>query len=80
MWENMMSGPYWGGMGVGMIGMIGMAIFWVVVIALLVRVFRSGGKRRSRTDATPLEVLQKRYASGAIQREEYEQKKRDLDI
>ncbi|ESS14743.1 hypothetical protein MOLA814_00304 [Betaproteobacteria bacterium MOLA814] len=75
MWENMMSGPYWGGMGVGMIGM---AIFWVVVIALLVRVFRCGGNRQSQTDATPLEVLQKRYAAGEIQREEYEQKRRDL--
>jgi putative membrane protein len=62
------------------VGMIGMAIFWIVVIALLVRDFRSSGQRRSRTDATPLGVLQKRYTAGEIQREEYEQKKRDFDI
>lgn len=79
MWANMMNGQYWGGMG---IGMIGMAIFWILVIVLIVAlvmgVLGSGAKRGKRPKKTALDILQERYAAGEIEREEYEQKKRDL--
>lgn len=34
---------------------------------------------RGSRDKTPLEILQERYARGEIDKEEYEQKKRDLE-
>lgn len=34
---------------------------------------------RGPRDKTPLEILQERYARGEINKEEYEQKKRDLE-
>lgn len=72
-----------GGMGWGMgVGWILFVVFWALVIAALVLVVKkllpktnaAGGS----TPQTPLEILQSRYARGEIQREEYEQKKRDL--
>ncbi|MDE2309682.1 MAG: SHOCT domain-containing protein [Betaproteobacteria bacterium] len=70
----------WWGMGFGMVFML---LFWVLVIlgiAVLIRWLLaqsppSGGSH----DKTPLEIVQERYARGEIDREEYEQKKRDLE-
>ncbi|QDL36437.1 SHOCT domain-containing protein [Rhodoferax sediminis] len=79
MWANMMTGQGWGGMG---IGMIGMAIFWILVIVLIVvlvgRMLGFSGGRDKRQEKTALDLLQERYAAGEIEREEYQQKKRDL--
>jgi putative membrane protein len=70
----------YGWMGPGWIIMI---IFWVVVIAggiALVRWFGMRGRGSDDTSRrTPLEILQERYARGEIEREEYEQKRRDLE-
>jgi putative membrane protein len=65
----------WGwGMGFGGLFMI---LFWAVIIIgaiVLIRwlIDQSKGGR------TPLQILQDRYARGELQRDEYEQKKRDL--
>jgi putative membrane protein len=72
-----------GGMGWGMgFGWLLFVVFWALVIAALVLVVK---KLMAPTQAaggapqqTPLEILQSRYARGEIEREEYEQKKRDL--
>jgi len=63
-------------------GWIFMLLFWALVIAggiALVRWLgtrdKGGGDRKRRT---PLDILQERYARGEIDREEYEQKRRDL--
>jgi len=63
-------------------GWIFMLLFWALVIAggiALVRWLgtrdKGGGDTRRRT---PLDILQERYARGEIEREEYEQKRRDL--
>ena len=76
MWGHM-NDYSWGGMGVGML------VFWVVFIAgiaLLARV--ACGPRteppRSR-EQSALDILNERYARGEIDREEYEQKKHDLE-
>ncbi|MFT5532508.1 MAG: putative membrane protein [Burkholderiaceae bacterium] len=80
----MMNGQGWAGMGAGMgIGMIGMAIFCILVIVfivvLLARMLGFGGRGDKKPQKTALDILQERYAAGEIQRDEYEQKKRGLD-
>ncbi|NMG32631.1 SHOCT domain-containing protein [Aromatoleum evansii] len=82
---------YWGdfggwGMGFGFLFMI---LFWVLVVLGIVALVRwllqqsqAGGDRRTEErprDKTPLELVQERYARGEIDRDEYEQKKLDLE-
>lgn len=81
MWGNMgdWSGWGWGGMGFGPIGMV---LFWILLIAaivVLVKVVSGGGAATERRQAgTALDILKERYARGEIEREEFEQKRRDL--
>ncbi|NMM38043.1 MAG: SHOCT domain-containing protein [Glaciimonas sp.] len=76
-----MNGQGWAGMGMG-VGMVGMAVFWILILVLIVvlvgRLLGSGSKGDKRQQKTALDILQERYAAGEIQRDEYEQKKRDL--
>ena len=55
-------------------------IFWILVIigiVLLIKyLWESGGARGGHESA--LDILKKRYASGEISKEEYEEKKKDL--
>ncbi len=79
----------WGMMGSGMMGgfswwwfmPIFFILFWVLVIWGIVALVRglsgSRGSDSSRADSA-LEVLKKRYARGEINKEEYEEKKKDL--
>lgn len=80
MWANMLNGQGWAGMG---IGMIGMAVFWILILVLIVvligRLLSSAGGHDKRHSKTALDILRERYAAGEIQREEYEQKKRDIN-
>jgi putative membrane protein len=73
-------GDGYGSMGFGWITMI---LFLVVTVAAGVALVRwmgmrndGGGDLRRKT---PLEILQERYARGEIEREEYEQKRGDLE-
>jgi len=80
MWTNMMNGQGWAGMG---ISMIGVAVFWILVLVLIVlligRLLGYGGRDDDRRPAkSALDILRERYAAGEIERDEYEQKKRDL--
>lgn len=65
-------------------GWFGMLIFWIVIIffiALVVRWLLQQGRSEPRSPAqgeSPLEILKKRYARGEINKEEFEQKKKDL--
>ncbi len=76
---NNWNGFGWWGMGLGFIFML---LFWVLVIlgiAALIRwLMTPSSPSRSSHNRTPLEIVQERYARGEINREEYEQKKRDL--
>ena len=70
-----------GGWGMGF-GFVLMLLFWILVIlgiAALIRWLLQPSPSRSSRDKTPLEIVQERYARGEIDREEYEQKKRDLE-
>lgn len=76
MWDGAGFGSWgWGGMGGGML------LFWGVVIALIVLAVRSmAGGAAKDGDKTPLQILKERYARGEIRQDEFEQKKRDLQV
>ncbi len=67
------------GYGFGIPG-LGMGIFWVVLILLLVGgvMLFSGRDSTGSRHKSALEILEGRYARGEIEREEFEQKRRDL--
>lgn len=76
MWHDMSGG--WG-MGLGWIFMVlvwGLIIVGIVALVKWLMTQTSVGPRPP--NKTALEVLQERYARGEINREEYEQKRRDL--
>lgn len=69
-------------MGFGMFG--GMALFWLILIALAVLVVRalfssgSSGSGRAHIPPSALEILEQRYARGELTREQYQQMRKDL--
>ncbi|HDZ62187.1 MAG TPA: SHOCT domain-containing protein [Nitrospirae bacterium] len=68
-----------GGWGMGFGGLF-MIAFWVLVIigvVLLIKLIIGGSKSEGKTE-TALDVLKKRYAGGEINKEEFEEKKKDL--
>lgn len=79
MWGGSDYGWGWG-MGFGMISMV---LFWVIVVLGIVVLVRWIGTGSPGTGQTPaknaLDILKERYARGEIDREEFEQKKHDLE-
>jgi len=75
----MMAG--WGA-GFGLFGGLMMLLFWILIIAAVVlgvRWFVNEGKLKGlRTEETSLDILKKRYASGEINKEQYESMKQEL--
>jgi putative membrane protein len=72
----------WGGFGMGGGGLL-MLLFWVAVIVAAVLAVRwlwdQGQPRRAPgDDDRALEILRTRYARGEIDREEFEEKRGDL--
>jgi len=69
----------WLGMGIGMIGTL---LFWVLIIVGIVVLVKWLVGSQASAAAPPgksaLDILKERYARGEIQREEFEEKKRDL--
>jgi putative membrane protein len=61
-----------------------MWIFWVVVfiaVVLLIKVLiSSNNKQISSSSQSPIETLKKRYANGDIDDEEYERRKKELEV
>ena len=77
MWNDMGFGGWgWGG-GMG----LGMVLFWGAIIAVIVLAVRFLGNDAAarRNDNTPQQILKQRYARGEIDKEEFEQKQRDLE-
>lgn len=65
----------------------GMTMVWIVAILLLIiiawLVIRTVGQHRSierHSKKSVLEILEERYARGEIDKKEFEEKKRDLDL
>ncbi len=82
-------GGGWGMMGPWMMGGFGwmwlMPVFWIVFLGLiiwaivaLVRGVSRPGSSSSSHDESALEMLKRRYARGEINKEEYEEKTKDL--
>jgi putative membrane protein len=78
-------GPGMGwGYGMGGFSSIIMIAFWVAAIVGVIFLIRwlvvsTGGSGRSgRAEDTALEILKRRYARGEINKEEFEEKKKDL--
>lgn len=74
----------WGGMG--WFGPLGMFLFWTLIVLLIVRLVKGLGSSSERStkaekpmEESALEILKKRYARGEIQKEEYLERKRDLE-
>jgi putative membrane protein len=68
-----------------MMGGFGMGFMWIVWIAIIVAVivlakgyFSPAEKTSGSKGGSAVEVLKKRYARGEINREEFQEKKRDL--
>lgn len=60
-------------------GGFGMLLYWVLLalfFALLVKYASGSGTEK---DKSALDIIKKRYARGEMNREEFEQKKRDLE-
>jgi putative membrane protein len=76
-WRWQMHPMWWGAWGIGM--MLMMFLFWALVIIGLVVGIRwlLGRGHPSRSDSA-LQLLRERYARGEINKEEFEQKKKDL--
>ncbi len=69
-------GDYGWGMGFGWLFMI---IFWILIIlgiVYLVKLIIRGEKRIN--GETALDILKKRYAKGEINKEEFEEKKKEI--
>ncbi len=75
---------YGGISGFGMFGfgLISMILFWglvIVGITLLVKwIIKQYRVDRFYIEESPLEILKKRYARGEINKEEFEERKREL--
>lgn len=74
-----------GGLGMGFsMGWFGL-IFWIAVIALVIWGIKAISENRSRNESRSggdraLEILKERYARGEIERDEFETRKRDLEV
>ena len=75
-----------GGYGTGGFGFMFMILFWALIgvgiyslITRLVKTSQGGRGQEGASEAEALKILKSRYARGDIEREEFEQKKRDLE-
>ena len=81
----MMDGTWGTGWGPGFgFGFIFMILFWGLIIFAIVAIVKWISGTSANTGAPPTKtarkILDERYARGDIDKEEYEQKKRDIDV
>lgn len=70
------------GHGMGFMGMIFYMLSWLLILAgivLLVKWLVTRGKGADEDGETALDILKKRYARGEITKEEFEQRRKDLN-
>ena len=73
---GMMGGWGW---GFGILGMLFWLALFVLIVVLVWRLLERGDRGGfPRAPETPLEILEKRYARGEIDRDTFERMKRDL--
>jgi putative membrane protein len=72
------------GYGMGWFWTIIMVVFWIAVIVGIIFLIKwlvismGTGGRAVRSEDSPLEILKRRYARGEIEKQEFEEKKKDL--
>lgn len=72
------------GYGMGWFGTVIMVAFWVAVIVGIIFLIRwlvistGTGGHAVKSEDSPLEILKRRYARGEINKQEFEEKKKDL--
>ena len=66
-----MGGGWWAVM------MIGMVLFWGAIVVGIVWLVRGGsfGSQRAERRETPVEILERRFAEGAISADEYRERR-----
>ena len=73
------------GMGFGGFGFLFMAIFWIGIIAAAIWLLSNLFPKNNTTDTTngdgetAVSILQKRYARGEINKEQFEQMRHELE-
>lgn len=69
-----------GWMGFGMVGSLVLLILVIVLVVWIVRMMfpQSGKAENNKSEGDALEVAERRYARGEIDKEQYESLKRDL--
>lgn len=65
------------GIGMGWGWIIGLIVLVLIVLIIVKAVGQNNGTVQN-SGKTPMEVLKERYAKGEIDKEEFEQKKKDL--
>ncbi len=77
------------GLGLGLLGLLLTIIFWALVISLVIVIVRAlvGRGRHGRWHGmhdfhrdSALQILKERYAKGEIDKKEFEEKKKDLEV
>jgi putative membrane protein len=60
---------------------MGMWWLWLIILlaVIIIMVYMLNNTRSSISNETPLAILKKRYAKGEINKQEFEEKKRDLE-
>ncbi len=62
-------------------GTILMILIWALILSVVVRIMlrvAGGGHLHRHSGSSVLQILQERYAKGEINKQEYEEKKKDL--
>ena len=69
---------FWGhGWGMGLGWIIGLIFLLVIIWVVVKAVNQNTGNDRNR-DKSPLDILKERYARGEIDKQEFDQRKKDL--
>jgi putative membrane protein len=76
-WEGYGPMHNWDGYAFGWFWQILILVLIVLGIAVLVRWFAHPSSQKPK-EKTPIEILKERYAKGEINKQEFEEKKRDL--
>jgi len=65
------------GWGMSWVWLVGFILF-VIIIWIIVKSINQYNKSNGAGNKTPIDILKERYAKGEIDKQEFEEKKRDL--